>query len=286
MKIGVELVGRARTEQRGGDVRVGEGEREGELRQRETRLGGDGGETVDEVLLAGARCSASRWSKWSGSRRPATRRRRRRAGTCRSASRSTPFSGAHTRTPISWRRHAGSTSARCRARARCTAAARSSGAVHAAVRGERCSSSIWAAENVDVPTRADLAGRDELVERGERLVDRRVRVGAVHLVQVDVVDLQRRRLSSQDGEIQRRDRPRSADRRSSGCRPWSPARPVLATATQGLAEDVSDDARSRNVGRVEQRDAGVERPMSTMRWHSSTSVLPQRPNIIAPKRSS
>ena len=40
------------------------------------------------------------------------------------------------------------------------------------------------------PVGADLAGRHELVEHLDRLADRDVGIGTVHLVQVDVVDLQ------------------------------------------------------------------------------------------------
>ena len=122
-------------------------------------------------------------------------------------------------------------------------------------------SSICAGENVDVPIARDLAGRDELVERGERLVDRRGRIGSVHLVQVDVVDLQ----PAQAVVAGLHD---PAPRQAAALRivahrvaHLGGQHDLVAAAAQGLAEDRLGRAVVVHVGRVEQRDAGVDRPV-------------------------
>ena len=72
---------------------------------------------------------------------------------------------------------------------------------------------------------AHLAGLHQLVERLQRLVDRCVGIGPVHLVQVDVVGVQPTQAGLARLHHPARATTRApADRRSSRCRPWWPAR--------------------------------------------------------------
>ena len=85
------------------------------------------------------------------------------------------------------------------------------------------------AGEVGVAEVAHLAGADQVVERGERLLDRRARVGLVHLVEVDVVGAEpaQRRLDRADDVAPRAAGAvvRAVERRPCPCRTWWPARP-------------------------------------------------------------
>ena len=72
---------------------------------------------------------------------------------------------------------------------------------------------------------ADLARADQVVERAQRLLDRRQRIGLVHLVEVDPVGAQplQARLHRRH-DVAARCRPAARRRRPSACRTWSPAR--------------------------------------------------------------
>ncbi len=116
-----------------------------------------------------------------------------------------------------------------------------------------------AAVNVDVPTAPHLAGGDELVERSERLLDRRRRgrVGASGTGRCG-----RRRAGagcrSHACGPSARDRPRCARVVAHRVAALGGQHDPVAAAAQRLAEDLLGHAVVVDVGGVEQRDAGVE----------------------------
>ena len=107
--------------------------------------------------------------------------------------------------------------------------------------------------------RAHLALADQLVERAQRLFDRRVRIGEMHLVEVDLVGAQPLQ-AGLDGLHDRSARERAGSALLS--QPNLVARTTsLRRGAERLAEELFRRAVAVDVGGVEQRDAEIERAM-------------------------
>jgi hypothetical protein len=122
---------------------------------------------------------------------------------------------------------------------------------------------------------ADLAGRDEVVERPDRLVDRDRRVGAVRLVDVDVVDAE-----SAQAVV---DRPHDPASRVAAAALHAIDRvvelgaqhDVVASTGDRLTDDRLVLAVGIHVGGVDQVDAGVERPVDDAETRITIAVAPR-----------
>ena len=128
-----------------------------------------------------------------------------------------------------------------------------------------------------------LPSRDELVECAERLGDRRDPVGTVVLVEVDVVGAEpaERALRPPAG-CSRASRGRHRCRRGPGpSRTWSPITTLLATAGEEAAEEVLARAVAVALGRVEERDAGLERGLDDRAARAGSSM--RQPKVLQPR---
>src|SRR5262249_32217019 len=122
---------------------------------------------------------------------------------------------------------------------------------------------------------AHLARLDELLECAERLLDRRHAVGAVVLVQVDVLGTE---------ALERAvDRAPHARRRAAGrIRPSPPAElrrdhDLLSRAGQRTADDALARAVAVHLGRVEDRPARVERRVHA---RDRTLLVEPQPEVV------
>ena len=122
----------------------------------------------------------------------------------------------------------------------------------------------------------DLARLDQVVERLQRLVDRRVGIGPVHLVQVDVVGA-----AAGAGwprttrATHRADRPRSSGSSLIGLPHLGGQHHPVAPTGERRPEELLGHAEVVDVGRVEQGDAGIERPIDHLPASLLVGVAPR-----------
>ena len=254
----VELVERARADDRGGDRRVVEHERERQLLQRQIGVDRDGRQLIDQRVLLGAdrlvavveviglpqrprRGVVDDTLVLAG--QPATVQRR-------------PDDDAEIVT-ATCREHV-TLDSTCERRVRRLLARRSR---HPELFGAPVHVVDLRRRERRCPDRTDLARGDELVEGGECLVDRRRRIGSVHLVEVDVIHLQPAQAvvaGLLDPPPRQPAAVRIAGHRVSHLRRQHDP---VASPDQRLAEDRLGCTVVVHVGRVEQRDARIDRPV-------------------------
>ena len=128
---------------------------------------------------------------------------------------------------------------------------------------------------------ADLAGAHQIVERAERFLDRRQRVEAVQLVEVDVVGAEAAQARlDRAGQVVARGadvvRSRPAAEGALGRDEH-----LVAPALDRLAEDLLGQAVRVDVGRVEHRDAGLEADVDEPRRLGDVARAPGLEELVA-----
>ena len=248
---------------------------------------------IAAIAVAGALAGRPAGSRTSVRRLPASPAARR-GRTCRTAGRRRAGSRPSGRAP----RSAASARSRARGRGRrsCSRPAASRSGPGRAAR--RCRAPSRSARPPSWRRRRSGPGpaRTRVVEGAQRLLDRRRRIEAVDLVEVDVVELQ---------PLQARLRPPSMmwprdAPRSFGPAPVSPNTLVATTTSsrgtevpERLADDLLRTAAGVDVGGVDEVDAGVERAaderfdLAPAAARRSCSQMPSPPpKVMVPRQSS